>query len=74
MLLQGFGDVGKVIQLPNSGMLFNYLIGCVLSVLDEFVHSALFGDGEKLEAAKYLRIAAAYDPGVNAYLKECEEG
>lgn len=36
--------------------------------------SILFGDGEKSEAAKYLRIAAAYDPGVNAYLKECEEG
>ena len=46
----------------------------VLSELDEFIHSALFGDGEKSEAAKYLRIAAAYDPGVNAYLKECEEG
>lgn len=36
--------------------------------------STLFGEGEKSEAAKYLRIAAAYDPGVNAYLKECEEG
>ncbi|XP_020254937.1 ALBINO3-like protein 3, mitochondrial isoform X2 [Asparagus officinalis] len=36
--------------------------------------STLFGDGEKLEAAKYLKIAATYDPGVNAYLKECEEG
>ncbi|KAH0466764.1 hypothetical protein IEQ34_004002 [Dendrobium chrysotoxum] len=36
--------------------------------------STLFQLGEKSEAAKYLRIAATYDPGVNAYLKECEEG
>ncbi|KAG0489160.1 hypothetical protein HPP92_007971 [Vanilla planifolia] len=35
--------------------------------------STLFQEGEKAEAAKYLRIAAAYDPSVNAYVKECEE-
>ncbi|KAG1331552.1 ALBINO3-like protein 2, chloroplastic [Cocos nucifera] len=36
--------------------------------------STLFQEGEKSEAAKYLRIAAAYDPAVNRYVKECEEG
>ena len=36
--------------------------------------STLFQEGEKSEAAKYLRIAAAYDPGANRYLKECEDG
>ncbi|KAJ0974617.1 hypothetical protein J5N97_016582 [Dioscorea zingiberensis] len=35
--------------------------------------STLFQQGEKIEAAKYLRVAAAYDPAVNAYVKECEE-
>ncbi|XP_020584186.1 ALBINO3-like protein 3, mitochondrial [Phalaenopsis equestris] len=34
--------------------------------------STLFQLGEKSEAAKYLKIAATYDPGVEAYLKECE--
>lgn len=34
--------------------------------------SQLFNDGEKYEAAKYLRRAAAYDPAINAMLKECE--
>lgn len=36
--------------------------------------STLFQMGEKSEAAKYLRIAATYDPAVNSYVKECEEG
>ncbi|WOL11349.1 hypothetical protein Cni_G20111 [Canna indica] len=36
--------------------------------------STLFEEGQKSEAAKYLRIAATYDPGVLAYVKECEEG
>ncbi|KAM0950321.1 putative membrane insertase YidC/ALB3/OXA1/COX18, tetratricopeptide-like helical domain superfamily [Dioscorea sansibarensis] len=35
--------------------------------------STLFQQGEKIEAAKYLRTAAAYDPAVFAYVKECEE-
>ncbi|CAA7404877.1 unnamed protein product [Spirodela intermedia] len=35
--------------------------------------STLYNDGEKSEAARYLRMAAAYDPAVNAYLKQCEE-
>ncbi|XP_009415959.2 ALBINO3-like protein 2, chloroplastic [Musa acuminata AAA Group] len=35
--------------------------------------STLFEEGKKSEAAKYLRIAATYDPGVSVYLKECEE-
>lgn len=35
--------------------------------------STLFEEGKKSEAAKYLRIAATYDPGVTVYLKECEE-
>ncbi|XP_039115196.1 ALBINO3-like protein 2, chloroplastic [Dioscorea cayenensis subsp. rotundata] len=35
--------------------------------------STLFQQGEKIEAAKYLRRAAAYDPAVFAYVKECEE-
>ncbi|XP_072981115.1 ALBINO3-like protein 2, chloroplastic isoform X2 [Typha angustifolia] len=35
--------------------------------------STLFQQGEKSEAVKYLRIAATYDPGVNAYIRECEE-
>ncbi|KAK8958197.1 hypothetical protein KSP40_PGU012192 [Platanthera guangdongensis] len=36
--------------------------------------STLFQMGDKSEAAKYLRIAATYDPAVNSYIKECEEG
>nr|CAD1820153.1 unnamed protein product [Ananas comosus var. bracteatus] len=35
--------------------------------------STLFQEGEKAEAVKYLRIAATYDPAVNAYVKECED-
>ncbi|XP_077228300.1 ALBINO3-like protein 3, mitochondrial isoform X11 [Tasmannia lanceolata] len=34
--------------------------------------STLFNDGQKTEALKYLRIAAAYDPAVNKYIEECE--
>ncbi|XP_038976018.1 ALBINO3-like protein 2, chloroplastic isoform X2 [Phoenix dactylifera] len=35
--------------------------------------STLFQEGEKSEASKYLRVAAAYDPAVDRYVKECEE-
>lgn len=37
------------------------------------MYSTLFQEGEKAEAVKYLRIAATYDPAVNAYVKECED-
>ncbi|MQM09149.1 hypothetical protein Taro_042014 [Colocasia esculenta] len=35
--------------------------------------STLFNEGQKSEAARYLRMAAAYDPSVNVYVKQCEE-
>uniref|UniRef100_M8CYS9 ALBINO3-like protein 2, chloroplastic n=1 Tax=Aegilops tauschii TaxID=37682 RepID=M8CYS9_AEGTA len=35
--------------------------------------SILSNEGRKSEAAKYLRAATAYDPGVERFLKECEE-
>ncbi|XP_078433080.1 ALBINO3-like protein 2, chloroplastic isoform X2 [Wolffia australiana] len=35
--------------------------------------STLYNEGDKVEAAKYLRMAVSYDPGVQAYLKQCEE-
>ncbi|KAK8934586.1 hypothetical protein KSP39_PZI014473 [Platanthera zijinensis] len=38
------------------------------------IASTLFQMGEKSEEAKYLRITATYDPAVNSYIKECEEG
>ncbi|KAG6703279.1 hypothetical protein I3842_07G076000 [Carya illinoinensis] len=34
--------------------------------------SALYNEGRKTEAAKYLRLAAAYNPAYNEYLEECE--
>ncbi|XP_068661264.1 ALBINO3-like protein 2, chloroplastic isoform X1 [Aristolochia californica] len=34
--------------------------------------STLFNEGQKAEALKYLRIAAAFDPTVNKYIEECE--
>ncbi|XP_059665570.1 ALBINO3-like protein 2, chloroplastic isoform X2 [Cornus florida] len=35
--------------------------------------SALYGEGRKVEAAKYLRLAAAYNPAYNEYLEQCEK-
>ncbi|MQL84383.1 hypothetical protein Taro_016885, partial [Colocasia esculenta] len=37
------------------------------------LESTLFNEGQKSEAAKYLRMAAVYDPAVNVYMKQCEE-
>ncbi|KAF5733543.1 putative cytochrome oxidase biogenesis protein [Tripterygium wilfordii] len=34
--------------------------------------SALYREGRKAEAAKYLRLAAAYDPKYNEFLEQCE--
>ncbi|PWZ06853.1 ALBINO3-like protein 3, mitochondrial [Zea mays] len=36
--------------------------------------SILYREGRNSEAAKYLRMAIAYDPSVERLLKECEEG
>lgn len=66
----GIGHLKKIAELrePDSPMdKACYHKGLVM------LGSTLFQLGEKSEAAKYLRIAATYDPGVNAYLKECEE-
>ncbi|KAK9106034.1 hypothetical protein Scep_022878 [Stephania cephalantha] len=35
--------------------------------------STLFNEGQKEEAAKHLRLAAAYDPKYNEYLQQCLE-
>ena len=35
--------------------------------------STLYNEGQTSEAARYLRMAVTYDPGVKAYLKQCEE-
>ncbi|XP_057476776.1 ALBINO3-like protein 2, chloroplastic isoform X1 [Actinidia eriantha] len=35
--------------------------------------SALYNEGRKSEAAKYLRLAAAYDSSYSVYLEECEK-
>lgn len=35
--------------------------------------SALFNEGRTAEAAKYLRLAAAYDSKYNELLEQCEE-
>lgn len=35
--------------------------------------SALYGEGRKAEAAKYLRLAVAYDPSYNEFLEQCEK-
>ncbi|CAK9156326.1 unnamed protein product [Ilex paraguariensis] len=35
--------------------------------------SALYKEGRKAEAAKYLRLAAAYNPAYNVYLEQCED-
>ncbi|KAL0924672.1 hypothetical protein M5K25_005521 [Dendrobium thyrsiflorum] len=67
----GIEHLKKIAELrePNSPMdKACYYRGLVM------LGSTLFQLGEKSEAAKYLRIAATYDPGVNDYLKECEEG
>lgn len=37
-------------------------------------HSTLFNEGQRSEAAMYLRKAVVFDPRVTKYLKECEEG
>ncbi|GMH10362.1 hypothetical protein Nepgr_012203 [Nepenthes gracilis] len=35
--------------------------------------SALYNEGQKAEAIKYLRMAVAYDPKYTAYLEQCEK-
>lgn len=38
-----------------------------------FVCSAIFNEGRREEAAKYLRRVVAYDPSFSELLKQCEE-
>jgi len=38
-----------------------------------YVCSAIFNEGRREEAAKYLRRVVAYDPSFSELLKQCEE-
>lgn len=38
-----------------------------------FSRSALFKEGRRAEAAKYLRLAAAYNSGYDELLEQCEK-
>jgi hypothetical protein len=38
-----------------------------------FARSILLNEGRNSEAAKYLRLAMAYDPAAERLLKECED-
>lgn len=58
--------VGRMEEPEDSKSKAHYFDGLVL------LASALFGEGRKTEALKYLRMAAAYDSKYNTYLKECE--
>lgn len=40
--------------------------------INTWLSSALYNEGRKTEAAKYLRLAAAYNPAYNEYLEQCE--
>ncbi|URE39851.1 hypothetical protein MUK42_06135 [Musa troglodytarum] len=68
--LEGIKHLKRIAELKEPESLANkvcYHQGLVI------LGSTLFEEGNKSEAAKYLRIAATYDPGVAVYLKECEE-
>lgn len=51
-------------NLPAVGIYWN-LISCRFS--------ALYNEGRKAEATKYLQSAAAYNPAYKEYLDQCED-
>lgn len=38
-----------------------------------WVYSSLHDSGQKAEAAKYLRLVVAYNPGYKKFLEQCEQ-
>lgn len=44
-----------------------------ISNLVAWIFSALYSEHRKPEAAKLLRMAAAYDPSYSVYLEQCEK-
>ncbi|GLT55387.1 hypothetical protein SLA2020_285150 [Shorea laevis] len=58
--------VGRLEEPEEARSKVHYFDGIVL------LASALYNDGRKAEAAKYLRMAAAYNPAYNEYLEQCE--
>ncbi|XP_037466953.1 ALBINO3-like protein 2, chloroplastic [Triticum dicoccoides] len=63
-LLQRLTELKEPEQVMNKACYFQGFIA---------LGSILSNEGRKSEAAKYLRAATAYDPGVERFLKECEE-
>ncbi|KAB1203696.1 ALBINO3-like protein 2, chloroplastic [Morella rubra] len=66
---EGIAHLERVASLkepdePRSKV--HYFDGLVL------LASALYNEGQKTEASKYLRMAAAYNPAYNEYLEQCE--
>lgn len=63
-LLQRLTQLKEPEQMMNKACYFKGFIA---------LGSILLNEGRKSEAAKYLQVAIAYDPGVERFLKECEE-
>lgn len=61
-----FGRLGDLEEPEDPASKAHYFDGLVLFA------SALFNEGRKAEASKYLRLAAAYSPAFKEYLEQCE--
>ena len=59
----------------SSDRMFFYLSYFCYMTLNAMtcLFSALYNEGRKVEAAKYLRLAAAYDSSYSVYLEDCEK-
>lgn len=61
-------------QLPTEiQQIFRFIYSELTIVGNIILCSALFEVDRKADAVKYLRMAAAYDPGYNDLLERCEK-